>query len=373
VRATVLIPTHDHGSTLLRSVPSALAQTVADLEVFVVGDGVPDETREIVAELARDDERIRFFDNAKGPRHGELHRHAALAEARGEIVCYLSDDDLYTAAHVETMLGLLDGRDFANTLPVWVQTDGSLAGTIVDLELPFYRELLLSGENRIPLSCAAHSLAFYRRLPHGWRTTPAGTFTDLYMFQQILAAPGVRAVSSLQATVWHFPSPARPGWSLSRRNAELDRHARMTCQDLQAGVATALVGAGLGLDFRRKHAEDRLQEHEARVAELQTAHAQASERAESLQKALEALRVDHEALAAWAAHLQRRCLELERGGDRAARERERLQAEAAALAAHVDAISASATWRLGRQVAALPVAGPLVRAAARARARRRAL
>jgi GT2 family glycosyltransferase len=48
--ATVLIPTHDHGPTLLRSVRSALAQTVTELEVFVIGDSVPDVTRELMAE-----------------------------------------------------------------------------------------------------------------------------------------------------------------------------------------------------------------------------------------------------------------------------------------------------------------------------------
>jgi glycosyltransferase involved in cell wall biosynthesis len=46
--ATVLVPTHDHGLTLLRSVRSALRQTVEELEVFVVGDGVPDETRDVI-------------------------------------------------------------------------------------------------------------------------------------------------------------------------------------------------------------------------------------------------------------------------------------------------------------------------------------
>ena len=91
--ATVLIPTYNHGSLLRYSVASALRQTVRDLEIFIVGDGVPDATREIVAELQHDP-RVRFFDNPKGPRHGELHRHAALRQASGEIVCYLSDDDL---------------------------------------------------------------------------------------------------------------------------------------------------------------------------------------------------------------------------------------------------------------------------------------
>jgi glycosyltransferase involved in cell wall biosynthesis len=49
VRATVVIPTFDHGRLLWYFVRSALAQTVGDIEVFVIGDGVPDATREIVA------------------------------------------------------------------------------------------------------------------------------------------------------------------------------------------------------------------------------------------------------------------------------------------------------------------------------------
>jgi glycosyltransferase involved in cell wall biosynthesis len=102
VAATVIVPTHDHGPTLRLSVGSALAQTIEDIEVLVIGDGVPDVTREIVGELSRNDERLRFFDHPKGLRHGELYRHEALAQARGEIVCYLSDDDLWFPEHVAT-------------------------------------------------------------------------------------------------------------------------------------------------------------------------------------------------------------------------------------------------------------------------------
>ncbi len=65
IAATVVIPTYDHGPTLRYAVQSALAQTVADLEVLVVGDGVPDVTRELMAELTAADPRVRWFDNAK--------------------------------------------------------------------------------------------------------------------------------------------------------------------------------------------------------------------------------------------------------------------------------------------------------------------
>ena len=84
VVATVLIPTFNHGPTLRQSVGSVFDQTVSDLEIFIVGDGVPDMTREIVTELMSQDERIRFFDNPKGPRTGEIHRHRACPRGRGE-------------------------------------------------------------------------------------------------------------------------------------------------------------------------------------------------------------------------------------------------------------------------------------------------
>ena len=60
IAATVIVPTHDHGPTLRFALASALAQTVEDIEVLVVGDGVPNVTHEIVGELSRRDERVRF-------------------------------------------------------------------------------------------------------------------------------------------------------------------------------------------------------------------------------------------------------------------------------------------------------------------------
>ena len=82
------------------------------MEVLVVGDGVEDSTREVVASHSGD-ARVRFFDFPKGPRNGEAYRHEVLAEARGRIVTYLCDDDLLLRDHVATMLGLLAVADFA--------------------------------------------------------------------------------------------------------------------------------------------------------------------------------------------------------------------------------------------------------------------
>jgi glycosyltransferase involved in cell wall biosynthesis len=242
VRATVIVPTFDHGPTLARSIPTALAQTVQDIEVFIVGDGVPETAREVVAGITRQDERVRFFDNPKGPGNGELHRHAALVEASGRIVAYLSDDDLWLPEHVETLEDLLVDRDFAHTYPVRVEADGTLADWNVDLELAWYRTAMLDGTNFVPLSCAGHRLELYGRLPHGWRPRPEGTWSDLYMWQQILSVPDVRLRSGALPTVLHFPSSTRRGWTTERRLEELDAWSkRMAAPGFREGLYRALL------------------------------------------------------------------------------------------------------------------------------------
>ena len=97
-------PTQNHGPTLRASIASALRQT-SPVEIFVIGDGVPDETRQILHEITNFDMRVLFFDHPKGPCHGEIYRHRALLQERGRIVCYLADDDLYLPHHAEEMSG----------------------------------------------------------------------------------------------------------------------------------------------------------------------------------------------------------------------------------------------------------------------------
>jgi GalNAc5-diNAcBac-PP-undecaprenol beta-1,3-glucosyltransferase len=267
--ATVLIPTHDHSELLPYAARSALRQTVTDLELLIVGDGVPDATREAVAELVDGDERVRFYDLPKGERNGEAYRDAILREAGGSVVCYLSDDDLCLPSHVETMLGVLDDADFASATTLRYDGQGELEVLVHDPAVPFYRELLLSGVNRIPLSAAAHTMAMYHRLPHGWRTTPAGIPTDLYMWQQFLAEDSCRAVSAMTPTVLNFPSSARGGWSPARRAAELERWSEWIASPgwedrAAAELLDAVVRAQSG-EWARQH-EGLLEQHREAAA-----------------------------------------------------------------------------------------------------------
>lgn len=350
-RATVVVPTHDHGPTLLRSIPSALAQTVADIEVFVIGDGAPDATREIVARLAKEDDRVRFFDNPKGPRHGEIYRHAALSEASGNIVCYLSDDDLWIPEHVEVMETLLEMADFAHSYIVRVDPDGSIGYTSCDLSIGWFRRRMLDGENFIPLSCGGHTLEMYRRLPFGWRTTPEGLPTDLYMWQQFLSEQGCRAASGTRPTVLQFATADRPEWNMDRRLAELDRWvARMGDQRWREEVLERVL--------------DLVLKEQARAWE-------------ALQDARQAVR-DREGRLRGAAAWQEGLLDqIEQGkADRKNEvagllaENEGLRRELEGARRDVETMRATRTWRLRNRLLRGPVVGPLLRWAGVARSRR---
>ena len=61
---TILIPTFRHAAVLPYAIDSALDQEGASIELFVVGDGVEDATREVIARY-EGDERVHFFVHAR--------------------------------------------------------------------------------------------------------------------------------------------------------------------------------------------------------------------------------------------------------------------------------------------------------------------
>ncbi len=223
LRATVILPTTgDRGPLLPYSVGSILRQTVDQLEIFILGDGVNAATRSVIRELMDGDPRIRFFDHPKDPRRGERHRHQALQEARGRIVCYLTDRDLMLPHHVETLDTLLRDADFGHTLRFGVGPEGGFTfRQTIDITHASDRERVREIKGLIPLSFAGHTLAMYRRLPHGWRTTPPHLSTDRYMWWQFLEHPACRTANSGVPTVLYFKRGDHPGWSTARRQAEL--------------------------------------------------------------------------------------------------------------------------------------------------------
>ncbi|MGH3136522.1 MAG: glycosyltransferase family 2 protein [Gaiellaceae bacterium] len=219
--ATILIPTYRHAALLPYAMRSALAQEGVEVELFVVGDGVEDDSRAAVAPFLSDS-RVRFFDSPKGERHGERLRHDALQESSAPIVCYLSDDDLLLPEHVAEMRRLLEDADLAHDAPVNVSLDGSLRYNAFDLGRPEFVELLVQGRGGGGLTGVAHTRSAYERLPFGWRPAPRDIPTDIYMWQQFSRLPDFKGATGERLTTLVFPSPLRTEMSVAERAAELE-------------------------------------------------------------------------------------------------------------------------------------------------------
>lgn len=113
---SILIPTYDNTAGLReRSIPSALSQTHANVEVIVVGDVSPPATAEVIAEFS--DPRLRYENlTQRGPYSdrepdfwftaGTYPLNRAFTLARGQWIAVLNDDDAYRPDCVATLLQL---------------------------------------------------------------------------------------------------------------------------------------------------------------------------------------------------------------------------------------------------------------------------
>lgn len=247
---TVIIPTYDHGETICFAVESVLCQTVSDLEIFIVGDGVPDCAKPAI-ESCLEDSRVSFFEHRKSASKGEDYRHAALQSVKSKIVCYLSDDDLWLPNHLETMLGMLANADFAVSRSIACYPGGPEECKIWWSDVEGEAGMrLLAERTGPPLSTGGHTLSAYRRLKDGWTLTPPGLQTDLFFWNKFISDGQFALVSGGLPTVLKFCSISRKGWSNHARASEL-KHWSESIKSPQ--FCSALVSRTLSNLIREKN------------------------------------------------------------------------------------------------------------------------
>jgi glycosyltransferase involved in cell wall biosynthesis len=120
VTVSIITPTYNRPRLLIeRALPSVLAQTYADWEWIVVGDGTDQATCDAMAAVA--DPRVRFTNlpHAEYPEDPEARWcvmgvpaiNYGLDSARGEWVSVLADDDALPPDAIEKMLAVSDDVD----------------------------------------------------------------------------------------------------------------------------------------------------------------------------------------------------------------------------------------------------------------------
>ncbi len=132
---SILIRTVDRSAWLREALASCANQTYENLEVVVIEDGA-EKSRAIVEEFA---DRLAIRYMATGERVGRaLAGNIALAEARGEWLNFLDDDDLFFADHVEVLVDAVRLRRVAGAYALAWETQTEF----LDRQHAHYREHL---------------------------------------------------------------------------------------------------------------------------------------------------------------------------------------------------------------------------------------
>ena len=202
---TVVIPTHNRRETCLLAVTSALEQSSPPVQVIVLADGCDDGTEESLGNL---DQAVEVVSLPKAPGYAYGHRNIAFERARGDVVSWLGDDDLYMPDHLEAVGVALDVEqvELVQARACNVLADGSIASMAMDWRAPHYRELLLGGQNRTPLSAISHRIE-PAIAAGGWDAERARG-GDLDLWRRMLIG-GARSTMLGSATVVHFRAAER--------------------------------------------------------------------------------------------------------------------------------------------------------------------
>ncbi|MDR7253414.1 putative coiled-coil protein SlyX [Nocardioides sp. BE266] len=288
-RASVLIPIHNKATTLPLTVDTVLRQSVTDVEVLLIGDGVTEDVRRVAEDLVALDARVRFLDLPKGPHHGERHRHTAVEAAESDAIFYLCDDDLLLPDHVADLLDLLADHDLVQSLNGYLTADGRVRLYAADLADPDDVALHLDDDvehNAISITGTAHTRAAYDRVTP-WDTTPAGWWPDRWQFRKMLGF-GFRAATSARMTALQFPTSAdgRDTWTDDERAAEvvpwhalvtgpgaqdeIDRRVRASLLPQLVEERGQLARLHAALASQRAYQDDVVRAREAEAADLRS-------------------------------------------------------------------------------------------------------
>lgn len=281
--ASILIPAFRAATTLPLAIGSALRQTVRDVEIIVIGDGVDDATRSAARDAVGGDDRVRFLDLPKGDNRGEVHRHTGVLEARSNAILYLADDDLLLPDHVKNMLELLETSVFVQSRNGFIDAEDRLQLFPADLADPLCIAWHLKDppRNAVSITGTAHSRQFYLELDEGWTVTPPGIWTDLYMWRKFFRHPDFSGATHPAMTTLQFPA------ALHMHRDPEDLHAMMVRWDaftrradvraemsalLQASEERELVSLSAALVDLRTEVADILKSRDELAAQLEAVH-----------------------------------------------------------------------------------------------------
>ena len=144
-KISIITPAYNCEKYLEQSVDSVLSQTWQDWELLIIDDCSKDATWLRMQTLAKQDNRIRIFQN----RHNSgsaATRNNGIRQARGEWIAFLDSDDLWRPEKLERQMSVLrkhPDASFLFTGSAFIEDDGMTIAHVLHVPEKVSRKKLL--------------------------------------------------------------------------------------------------------------------------------------------------------------------------------------------------------------------------------------
>ena len=119
---SVITPTYNCANFIGETIESVQAQTYQQWEMIIVDDRSTDNTKEIVEEYVKADDRIKYtcLEENSG---AAVARTTAMELANGEYMAFLDSDDIWSEDKLEKQLSFMKEQDIAFSCTAYEQID----------------------------------------------------------------------------------------------------------------------------------------------------------------------------------------------------------------------------------------------------------
>lgn len=119
---TVIMPSYNYARFISESIESVLTQSAGDLELLIIDDGSTDKSREIIADFAHKDHRVKALFHSKNEGISKTINDG-FDVSSGKYIAITNADDVWAEDKIEQELGVLKNNE---NLIVWSE------GAIID-------------------------------------------------------------------------------------------------------------------------------------------------------------------------------------------------------------------------------------------------
>ena len=145
MKVSIITPTYNSADFIGETIRAIQAQTWHDWELLITDDCSTDNTRELVANYAADDDRVKLFVLPENSG-ADIARNHSIEKASGRFIAFCDSDDLWTPDKLDKQLRFMLDKGYGFTFAPYhiISEEGKPMGISQVRPKVSYRGLLLT-------------------------------------------------------------------------------------------------------------------------------------------------------------------------------------------------------------------------------------